>query len=502
MPARARRRAAEHARELLHPPRAIEPRQTVLPSAARGRADIILRAARSALLSDLRARCQADFDGTVPPSIGSNPGGGWVSGRVVEGGTENQTTFNFFNRSNPGIIKVCKIAGPGIPIGAEFDFVVQGTVADPAPVFAPGTLQNRRVRVLAGPDSINGGFCEFVRNDDGTLTQFVVGTNVYVREYDYIEGTGQTALNLTNGGSIRVGRIRMEQGAGSFAFPVDVAAAAAGAFPAYDPPSMATPGFRLGPIDNQAAPLTTPVADATFLARRGTREIEYVNFVFRPTALKVCKIAGAGVAVGTPYTFNIAIGNFPGFDNIISHGSVSSVTVQAGPASSGGFCTFANGPAQYPLIFTNPDVRSFPVGFPVTVTEVGGNVTAVTSPTGTVTNPVLGANGAGTLVLGFPGGFNEIVFTNGTTAPVSTGFTLSGRVMTPDGGGLRNAQVILVGADGSKFSVPTNSMGFYSFDSLSSQAYRATVASRRYKFEAKDIELNDSLSAVNFTGLE
>ncbi len=462
-------------------------------------------------------------NGNLPPAgcTFNNAGGGYIIGRVVEGGTSNQTTYNFFNRTNPGVVKVCKIAGPGVPIGAEFDFIVQGTVQTNAQPFA-ANVQNRRVRVVAGPAPI--GFCEFVRDApltvglEGALTQFVVGTPVYVREYDYIEGTGQTPISLANGGSIRVGRIRMELGAGAFAaagsnVAVETSGAPPSAFAGYDPPSV-TPNPRLGPIDNALVPSSAGgFGDAVFIQRQGTREIEYVNFVFRPTALKICKIAGAGVIEGTSYTFSVVIDTLGGLINHLGTGgpAVANVTVQAGPAASGGFCAFAQGPAGpnpggpnpfYGNIFTNPNVAAFPVGFNVTVTETGGNVTAVTSPTGTVTGATLGVGGAGTLLLAHAGGFNEIVFTNGTAAPVQTAFSISGRVMTPEGGGLRNAQVVLTKADGSKISVPTSSMGYYTFDNLANETYNVGVSSRRYRFQSRQVELNSSLADVNFTGIE
>jgi hypothetical protein len=60
--------------------------------------------------------------GTSPNCVFTNPGGGVVSADVVEGGTSNQTTINFFNRANPVELKICKVAGPGIPIGTEFNY--------------------------------------------------------------------------------------------------------------------------------------------------------------------------------------------------------------------------------------------------------------------------------------------------------------------------------------------------------------------------------------------
>ena len=115
---------------------------------------------------------RVNANGTV---TANNTGGGFVTVRVIEAATPiNETLINFVNRSNPSVVKVCKIAGPGIPLGTRFRFEVRG-LAPGTPIAVPGTDVIRTVDVAAGPAS-TGGYCQFV---EGT---FVVGTNVLVTE--------------------------------------------------------------------------------------------------------------------------------------------------------------------------------------------------------------------------------------------------------------------------------------------------------------------------------
>jgi hypothetical protein len=102
--------------------------------------------------------------------------------------------------------------------------------------------------------------------------------------------------------------------------------------------------------------------------------------------LKVCKIAGAGVAANTPFTFTVNAG--------------TPFTVEAGPLGQGGYCALVPG--------------TFEVGTSETVTE--------TVPTGYAA-PAVTVNGASTPSAGcqpIPGcvaaemgpGINEVSFTN------------------------------------------------------------------------------------------
>ena len=62
--------------------------------------------------------------------------------------------------------------------------------------------------------------------------------------------------------------------------------------------------------------------------------------------------------------------------------------------------------------------------------------------------------------------------------------------------------MLITGADGVTRTVPTTSLGFYSFDALPAQAYTVRVVSRSYRFDPRNVELNGSLAEVNFTGFE
>ncbi|MDQ3710632.1 MAG: hypothetical protein M3388_00195, partial [Acidobacteriota bacterium] len=134
----------------------------------------------------------------------SNPGGGVADIDVVEGGASGQTTVSFFNRANPARLKICKIAGPGIPEGTVFNFEVRGTVATSPTQILPGFQVIRTVSVQAGP-AAQGGFCNFVRNDNNSFTQFVVGTNIAINEIGF---TGV----VTATGQIQTGNIRSSTG--------------------------------------------------------------------------------------------------------------------------------------------------------------------------------------------------------------------------------------------------------------------------------------------------
>ncbi|MGA3077243.1 MAG: hypothetical protein ABSG56_26625 [Bryobacteraceae bacterium] len=112
----------------------------------------------------------------------------------------------------------------------------------------------------------------------------------------------------------------------------------------------------------------------------------FTNYEAPPGQLKVCKIAGAGVAANTPFTFTVNAG--------------TPFTVEAGPLDQGGYCAVVPG--------------RFEVGTSETVTE--------TVPAGYAT-PAVTVNGASTPSAGcqpIPGcvaaemgpGINEVSFTN------------------------------------------------------------------------------------------
>ena len=81
--------------------------------------------------------------------------------------------------------------------------------------------------------------------------------------------------------------------------------------------------------------------------------------------------------------------------------------------------------------------------------------------------------------------------------------TIGGRVLTPDGRGLRNAIVSITDSLGVRRTVTTSSFGFYSFDDVATgQAYTIAVSSRLYRFATRAIQVDDNLANVDFVGLE
>lgn len=80
---------------------------------------------------------------------------------------------------------------------------------------------------------------------------------------------------------------------------------------------------------------------------------------------------------------------------------------------------------------------------------------------------------------------------------------ISGRVMTPDGRGLRNAVVSLTDQFGVMRTVVTSTFGSYSFDNtLAGAAYTISVTSRRYKFATRTITVTADLSDIDLIGVE
>ena len=93
-----------------------------------------------------------------------------------------------------------------------------------------------------------------------------------------------------------------------------------------------------------------------------------------------------------------------------------------------------------------------------------------------------------------------ISFTGGT---VLTGATITGRVTTPSGQGLRNAQVVLLDTVGNRSIATTGSFGNYTFEGLElGRDYMVTVVSRRYRFAPRTVNLTGNLTGFDLVGLE
>ncbi len=81
--------------------------------------------------------------------------------------------------------------------------------------------------------------------------------------------------------------------------------------------------------------------------------------------------------------------------------------------------------------------------------------------------------------------------------------SISGRVMTPLGVGLRNAMVTLYDETGNRRSALTSSLGYYSFaDIKAGETVTIAASSRRYRFQPITRTINESLSDVDLVGIE
>ncbi|MFT3743607.1 MAG: carboxypeptidase-like regulatory domain-containing protein [Pyrinomonadaceae bacterium] len=90
-----------------------------------------------------------------------------------------------------------------------------------------------------------------------------------------------------------------------------------------------------------------------------------------------------------------------------------------------------------------------------------------------------------------------------TPTPTPTTFTVSGRVLTPSGIGIRNVQVSLFDPQNVQRIAVTSSLGTYSFDQLQPGAqYTLTVTSKRYRFAPLVVQMSSNLSNVDLIGLQ
>lgn len=80
---------------------------------------------------------------------------------------------------------------------------------------------------------------------------------------------------------------------------------------------------------------------------------------------------------------------------------------------------------------------------------------------------------------------------------------ISGRVTTPLGSGLRNAVVSLSTGQGDPIKVFSSTLGYYTFDNIPvGSGYTVSVASKKYRFTSKQVNLSNNLANLDFVGEE
>lgn len=115
---------------------------------------------------------------------------------------------------------------------------------------------------------------------------------------------------------------------------------------------------------------------------------------------------------------------------------------------------------------------------------------------GTIGESVAGTTSTGGMFT-VGGGFWGI----GTNSPTAS-YSISGRVTTPIGLGLRNAIVFLTDSQGGVMRATTSSFGLYSFQNIPLGNYFVGVSSKRYRFATRSVALQSDLTNLNFVGLE
>lgn len=111
--------------------------------------------------------------------------------------------------------------------------------------------------------------------------------------------------------------------------------------------------------------------------------------------------------------------------------------------------------------------------------------------------------GAATLLGTIGNGTNAIDGLTVAPCVTAAGVEVSGRVLTPDGRGLRNATVSMTDGSGTVRTATTSTFGYYRFDDVTvGESYVMSVASRRYRFNPRAVQILDNLTDVDFIGQE
>lgn len=86
----------------------------------------------------------------------------------------------------------------------------------------------------------------------------------------------------------------------------------------------------------------------------------------------------------------------------------------------------------------------------------------------------------------------------GDLAPTAANVNVSGRVMTANGSGLRNAIVSITNSNGVARTVVTSSFGYFNFDDIAAgETYVVSVASKRYNFAPRTVTVSDAITDLD-----
>ena len=162
-------------------------------------------------------------------------------------------------------------------------------------------------------------------------------------------------------------------------------------------------------------------------------------------------------------------------------------------------------------LFHNPDTQAFPGLTRFGSTNPYTFVQTVPSPyrlkSINCTSDPQGGSGTDNNTISIPGQQVAITLEEGELVtctfvnvqiPTAAEVTVSGRVLTSYGTGIRGARVVTTAADGRTVSTLSNAFGYYTFSGMPTGAtYIVTVASRMYTFMPRVISVNDTMTDLN-----
>lgn len=247
--------------------------------------------------------------------------------RIVPGGVDTQTIVTFTNRSEVGILTVCKAAGSGIVAGTNFQFVAGGRViAVPAGEcraggsFPFGTLVS--VAEVSEPDTRVAAIEVVPPNrmvgnpslTDGTVT---VAIGPIVTQVTFTNETVPTGFieickrsdsaALTGTFTFTVGGRNVDVAVGSCSGPLRVPEGVVTVTETARADALVT-GISAVPASRLlATDLPGRTAHVHVVAGTAPQRVT-VTFAnqLRLADVKVCKVAGSGITLGAPFTFTVA----------------------------------------------------------------------------------------------------------------------------------------------------------------------------------------------------
>ncbi len=365
----------------------------------------------------------------VPGSVTLGPGGS--AQFTITGGDQSTTTTAIFtNKEVTGYVEVCKNAAPGTGLTGSFQFTITGAMGFSDVVSVPVGACSDSIQVPAGQVQVQetGDDATYVvsisaipagnliSSDLGSATATLavsagdVSTETIVTFVDSpsvlkickVAGDdsllGQNYTFSANGTSVTIpagpppgGTCVIVPGIYRAGTTVDIAENIV--------PGTEVSSITVSPSDREVPGANDPAAgtDSVILGS-GETIVTYTNVPAPPGLLKICKIAGPGVASGSLWTFTVA-----GLSGSVTV-PAGSCTLVAGPESGGGF----------PFNSTQTITETPTAGFSVT------NIAA--DPSGRLDSSDL-ATGTSTVTIG--SGVTEALYTDAANPapPAGTGST-------------------------------------------------------------------------------